>query len=766
MKTLSYAIVLLLLILASPQLRGQDCSASPYNSPGAPSNCTYVFTSSGWFDSGGSPISAPTTINSSQSICILANNSNNFTLIKGTFYVGPEAIYSGSINGFNNGSTLIVEGSVSLPTNTSFNSTDIFIESTGTFTYPAALSPGGSTMIKNKGFLDVMGNLSTSGSGTIINYEDARIDVQGDGSFNSLVKNCGILEVAGSITGSGGSGLQNYCSTYVHGNMSLNGDFTSNGLIIIDGDLSVNGSVFYNNSTLLLNNLNLTNDQIVGNNDTSLLIVRQNAQLSNGASIEGHYFYDIDDGGGFDSVCGSCTEQVDIVTLADIPTSNEEILSNCGAAVTMVSIIEESKIDFDGVDDFISTPKFIDGLNNVTLMSWVLSDSGNSANMSVAGEDVGFRLWLKNGNIPTLTIKTNAVSSITLSATSVINYNEWHHLTGTFSGDTGIMMLYVDGILSASLDIGVTGSTIAHSTSSNGNFEIGRRSTNSGSEYFKGDIDEVRVFNVVLSESQIKQMIYQEIENNSGLVKGQVIVKNISDFVTNATISWSSLLAYYPFSDIVSQTRTTDFSSNKRITRLHNIASLQGETAPLPFITKSNGDWTSANTWLHGDLWDVNNIATYKDGSIIKIANDVTLSHSVKTLGLIVDEGKKLSVIGDEFLENTWYLELNGTIDLQNDSQLIQSDRSDLVTSANGKILRRQEGSASAYWYNYWGSPVGSVSATTFNNNNTNSNNLGNTSFNLGMLKKPDGTNFEFTNSLHATGKISTYWLYTYKNGV
>jgi len=34
------------------------------------------------------------------------------------------------------------------------------------------------------------------------------------------------------------------------------------------------------------------------------------------------------------------------------------------------------------------------------------------------------------------------------------------------------------------------------------------------------------------------------------------------------------------------------------------------------------------------------------------------------------------------------------------------------------------------------------------------------------MLKKPDGTHFQFTNTYHQTGKISTYWLYTFINGV
>ncbi len=92
--------------------------------------------------------------------------------------------------------------------------------------------------------------------------------------------------------------------------------------------------------------------------------------------------------------------------------------------------------------------------------------------------------------------------------------------------------------------------------------------------------------------------------------------------------------------------------------------------------------------------------ANNKDWSIVQLHHDITTTASHKHLGLIVDAGKTFTV-GDTGLDdqdfeinNTWYLELNGTIDLQDDSQLIQGLNSDLVTGANGKILRRQEGTS------------------------------------------------------------------------
>ncbi|MEN3325177.1 LamG domain-containing protein, partial [Mariniflexile soesokkakense] len=765
--TLHIILCILCLFLFRP-VEAQTCSGTPFNSPGAPTNCTYSFTSSGWVNALGLPISAPTTNNSGESICIRANNANNFTLIKGTFYVAPGVTYSGSINGFNNGSTLIIEGTMNLPTNTSFSTTDIFIESTGAFRYPTNLAPSGATVIKNKGVVNVIGSLNTSGTNgaLVINYQNARINVQGDVPLNSPLKNCGIVDVTGSVTGTGGSGLENYCSMYIRGNLSFNSNVTNNGLIILDGSLTVNSSTFFNYGTLVTTNLVLTNDKIVGNNINSLVIVRQNAQLLNGASITGNMFYDVDDGGGFDSVCGSCTQEIDIVHNIVIPATNEEILSNCGSGVVVNPFIEESKLDFDGIDDYVTTSNFINGKSNITIMAWVLSDSGNTTNMTIAGEDVGCRLWLANGNKPTFTLKTAATTLKTISAAANIKYDEWHHITGTFSSTTGLMKLYVDGVFSTSVNVGATGSAIANSASTNGNFEIGRRSTGTGSEYFKGDIDEVRVFNTTLTDSQIQRVVYQEIKNNGGIVKGKVINKNITDTSTNATIAWTTLLAYYPLSNIVSNTRTSDFSSFNRITKVRNISTFQDETAPIPYVTKADGDWASANTWLYGSVWDIKDATSIKDWSIIEIKHNVSTNNSLKSIGLYIDTNKTLTVNGTNQVSNSWYFGLNGTLDLKDDSQLIQTSTSDLVTSATGKILRRQKGTSNVFRYNYWSSPVGTTGATGLTNNNAATNNANNTAFKLNMLKNELGINMQFTSSYNQTNKISTTWLYTYKNGL
>ncbi len=423
-----------------------------------------------------------------------------------------------------------------------------------------------------------------------------------------------------------------------------------------------------------------------------------------------------------------------------------------------------ASIDFDGVDDYLSRAAFINGLGNVTLMAWVKSDSGNSTDMVIAGEDIGCKLWLENGNKPKFTIKTAGNAETTIGCSCTINFDEWHHIATSYNGTTGEVSIYVDGEIVDSTNIGA-GATIENTGDSNGNFEIGRLSSDvADKQYFKGDIDEVRVFDVALTKNQLQKTVYQEIENNSGILRGTVVPKNIDDDSTDATIPWSNLIAYYPMTNIVSNS-TLDYSSYDKTLSLINITTIQEQTAPMPYVTTADGNWSDASTWLHGNVWDIDDASSNKDWGIVNIQHNVSANHAVNNAGLIIVSNKTLIIEADNQVYNNWYFELNGTLDLMGDSQLLQSVNSDLVTSAQGKVLRRQEGTASPYWYNYWGAPVGRKEATTLSDNNAITNNT-NTPFKLNLLKDESGFNIPFTSSYSGNGSISKTWLYTFINGL
>ena len=428
-----------------------------------------------------------------------------------------------------------------------------------------------------------------------------------------------------------------------------------------------------------------------------------------------------------------------------------------------------ASIDFDGVDDYLTGESLLDGLGEITIMAWIKIDPSNAgvSNITIAGEDISCRLYV-GGKGNKLLFGTRTTAGITSVVNGIsINYDEWHHVTGTFSATTGTQVIYIDGkIKTKSVKANQIGQTIRNTSSWTGNFEIGRRSRNhSDMQHFNGEIDEVRVFNSALTEDQIQKLVYQEIKDNSGLVRGTTIPKDIVDIPTGTTVPWNNLIGYYPMTDIKTST-TSDFSNSGNHLTLHNITTIQEQTAPMPYETVNDGDWTARNTWLHGDVWDITSTSDNKDWSIVHVKNNVEANHAVKNLGLFIDSSKTLTINGDNQVENNWYLELNGALDLMGDSQLLQTINSDLVTSENGKILRRQEGTSNVYWYNYWSSPVGATAATALTDNNAAINNSNNSTFNIDMIKFNPGLQGRFTSSYSGSGSISTYWLYTFTNGL
>ncbi|WP_412559740.1 LamG-like jellyroll fold domain-containing protein [Winogradskyella sp. MIT101101] len=429
---------------------------------------------------------------------------------------------------------------------------------------------------------------------------------------------------------------------------------------------------------------------------------------------------------------------------------------------------ENATIDFDGYDDYLSGDSLIEGLGELTIMAWVKIDPSNSGNTyaTIVGEGDAFKIFVQGGNGLRFSMRTTAGSQQGISGTN-INYEEWHHLAATFSNSTGKLVFYVDGEEQGQqTNSGLVGRTLSSSGLWNGSFEIGRRSMDyTNKQYFAGDIDEVRIFDSALTEEQIRQMVYQEIEADNGLVKGKVTPKQIKDTKTLQTVPWSSLMGYWPMTDIKSST-TTDHSGNGRTLKLMNIRTVQEQTAPIPYETGGNGDWTNEGTWLHGDVWDIEDVPSNKDWGIVHIKHNVTSSASHTNLALLIDSDRTLTINGDNKVENNWYLELNGTLDLMDDSQLVQTVTSDLVTSSSGRVKRRQEGTNNKYWYNYWASPVGGQGATSLTDNNTTNNNPNNSGHSLNMLKKADASSFQFTDAYDETGKISRFWLYKYQNGV
>ncbi|WP_179352958.1 GEVED domain-containing protein [Winogradskyella vidalii] len=351
---------------------------------------------------------------------------------------------------------------------------------------------------------------------------------------------------------------------------------------------------------------------------------------------------------------------------------------------------------FDGRNDYVEEDTVLSE-TDATIMAFVKKDTGlniEETHQQVVGQNKFYIRINDNGKIR---VKINGEN---LTGDEIVD-DIWTHIAATTTA--GNTILYVNGVKIDSLD---SGRVINDGTK----FRIGARANNTN--YFKGEIDEVRVFDRALSEQEIQRMVYQELDENESFNQGKIIPKVISDDING------SLVRYYKmdgFQDDVLDNKKTDPDNRDTAgIRLYNIKKINPQTAPLPYITKAAGEWTEQATWLNGSVWDITTKADQIDNiAIIHVKHNLNVATSQGTLGLLVDAEKEFSIQGDSGLFNSWYLKLDGSIDLEGESQLIQTKGSELYVSNTAKLERDQQGTANLYAYNYWSSPVHSSNAAS-----------------------------------------------------
>jgi hypothetical protein len=389
-------------------------------------------------------------------------------------------------------------------------------------------------------------------------------------------------------------------------------------------------------------------------------------------------------------------------------------------------VVVERSINFDGVVDYVDMEDNLD-LNTIafTISAWIKRDPG-TVNASILSkrnatytEGYDFRI---NGT-GRFEFDLNGGATSIISSVPIPE-NEWHQVAVIY--DNGNATLYIDGVADT------TASSVPSPIATSQSFYIAAAGKNTPTNHFAGNIDEVRVWDTALTPAQLRYIMNQEIIDNSlALIYGDVLPTTITKNEIS-TIPWSKLAGYYPMS-VYTYTNTNDMSGNGKQGALRNLDTVDRQTAPLPYQTQASGPWDVAATWLNNAVQTLPNALSIIDGTtpidwnIVEVNHDITikdhttLGRERSVQGLIINSGE-LTVDGNTSsgcgngLTITHYLKLDGTIDLEGESQLIQSLGSDLDVTSSGTIERDQQGTRDLYTYNYWSSPVG-ISNTTTNNN-------------------------------------------------
>ncbi|NDP28561.1 MAG: HYR domain-containing protein, partial [Flavobacterium sp.] len=476
-------------------------------------------------------------------------------------------------------------------------------------------------------------------------------------------------------------------------------------------------------------------------------------------------------------------------------------VNGCSNDITL-TITDCIQVDFDGADDYVDFGKDSYDLSNISnknpfsIEVWVKPESINGTqtifskrDANYSGNAKGYDLRINNvGEVSYNWDKTGSIDSKPYK----IDTKRWYHIALTHS-EFGEYKLYIDGAF-----IKLAG---GGSPGENDNKAILGAMDKNGSSvplnYFNGWMEEFRIWNVALTPEQLHQMMNQRIKiSGSDKVKGEIIPLDICN------LYWNNLAGYYRMDDTgcgnVNPYSIDGINYVGFKGKLKNITSSQDASAPLPYTSAHNGVWGTITTWgylgvapnWNPALWlPPNSVGvngtTRIDWNIVKILNNNIITsgaRDVTLLGLLSESGKltmngvtniSTGTVTGQGLWISNYLKLNGVIDLEGESQLVQKpympsqvSESVLEETSTGFIERDQQGTANSYNYNYWSSPV-SLQGAANNSTYTVASEMldGSPTINNGKpLSFNDWYEYaDYTYASSAPRRVSNYWLYKFR---
>jgi hypothetical protein len=428
----------------------------------------------------------------------------------------------------------------------------------------------------------------------------------------------------------------------------------------------------------------------------------------------------------------------------------------------------ERAIKFDGNSNYLDAGNVLNLNSSFTISAWVIRNGTNQTILSKRNGafNQGYDLKINTAGKAEMTWFNGTKQSIVSSV--VIPTGKWHNICVVYDNANTTGKMYIDGFLDATKTLNnVTGAPTL-------SFLIAAANGCTPTSFFNGTIDEVRIWSVPLTENQLRYVMNQEILSNGLATNGKILPNTITLNEISA-VPWTELKAYYPMSTYTF-TNAKDASSFNNTAAIKNLNRVNLQTAPLPYESRANGNWETVTTWKNNAVQDIPYSLSIVDKSqtinwnIVKTTHNIVSQGNKTVLGLyVLGTNNKLTAttVGDiqtdgTKIEVSHYLKLDGKIDLVGRSQLIQKLGSDLDITSAGTVERDQQGQSSKYNYNYWSSPVGTVSTTA-----------NNTPFTVGGVLR-DGTNPAAPALINWIGgfdgapttpiSLARFWVYKFDN--
>lgn len=209
---------------------------------------------------------------------------------------------------------------------------------------------------------------------------------------------------------------------------------------------------------------------------------------------------------------------------------------------------QSSAYSFDGVTNFIETNNTIGnfGQSDFTISSWIESINGNLGGCYIGKRSVGTYGNQWTGGIVTSTKEISwdidadntGTNHYTMYSISSLNSSNWYNIV--FKREGLIWKIYINGVEDATL----TTSNIQN-INNTAPLTIGARYWNSSlTSYFTGKIDDIRIYNRALSDSEIASLFNERLCFQTITVTDTLIIDvSLTGF---NPISYANTIKVYP----------------------------------------------------------------------------------------------------------------------------------------------------------------------------------------------------------------------------
>ncbi len=273
-------------------------------------------------------------------------------------------------------------------------------------------------------------------------------------------------------------------------------------------------------------------------------------------------------------------------------------------------------LDFDGTDDYVNigNDASLNTGNVLTVEAWIkptdLSTRQGIYSTRKNNRSGSFQLEVGPGSGGTNRVVVTGVNTwIAQTNDNAIVPNQWNHIVYTRSGTgSGTHKIYVNGEEQTLI------SDADYIFVDNTDDKVIASGTNGG-YFFSGLMDEVRIWNVALDSTQIR-------ENMCRTLSG----------------SETGLISYWQFNDGSGTTASDLISGNQGTLTNMTDDDWVNSTAPVPFESGSDGNWSEAANWLDGQG------SPSKSWSRVKINSNITLDEDKEVIEITTESGKTFTI--------------------------------------------------------------------------------------------------------------------------